>query len=105
MSEHPRKELAPGVTYRQLDYWTRLGLIKPDNGATPGTGRPRQWSPSEMQIARQIGLLRLEGMELESAARRARAMCEMVPAGYVPCGTGWPSADNKYSVKLDRDSE
>ena len=88
MAEHPRQELAPGMTYRQLDHWTRLGLVRPENGLTPGSGRPRQWSPGEMWIAQTIGLLRLEGYELPSAARVARARYEK--ARGIPCGTGWP---------------
>lgn len=77
MSAHPRKELAPGMTYRQLDYWTRLGHLRPDNGGTPGTGRPRRWSDREMLIAKEIGRLRLEGYELSAAARIARATYEV----------------------------
>lgn len=86
MSEHPRQELAPGMTYRQLDYWTRIGLIFPENGATPGSGRPRKWSGKEIAIARTIGLLRLEGVELATAARMARVEYETTR---VASGLGW----------------
>lgn len=30
-----------GVTYRQMDYWTRMGLIRPIEGEIPGTDRGR----------------------------------------------------------------
>jgi DNA-binding transcriptional MerR regulator len=71
VSEHPRQELYPGVTYRQLDYWTRIGYLFPAN-PTPGSGHRRQWSEPELAIARRIGELRLEGYELPAAARVAR---------------------------------
>lgn len=73
MADHPRQELAPGLTYRQLDYWTRRGLLHPENGPTPGSGRRRRWSVNELAVALRIGTLRLEGYELEAAARKARA--------------------------------
>lgn len=35
-----------GATYRQLDYWARMGVIPPDvlEDDTPGSGNPRRWS-------------------------------------------------------------
>jgi DNA-binding transcriptional MerR regulator len=89
VAEHPRKELAPGLTYRQLDHWTRRGLLHPDNSATPGSGHRRVWSESEMTIARAVGELRLLGMELEPAFRMARAN-QPPDTARVPCGLGWP---------------
>jgi hypothetical protein len=100
MAEHPRKELAPGLTYRQLDYWTRRGLLHPD-GPAPGSGHRRVWSEAEMAIARRVGELRLEGFELEAAFRRARAETNVAGAYLLtmavatlppttPCGLGWP---------------
>jgi DNA-binding transcriptional MerR regulator len=88
MTDHPRQELAPGLTYRQLDYWTRLGLLYPDNGPTPGSGHSRQWSDTELAVARRIGQYRLQGLELAAAARRAR---DETPPATIPCGLGWPA--------------
>lgn len=68
--------LPTGVTYRQLDYWTRLGLLKPENGTTPGSGRPRDWSTFELRVAEIIAELRALGFELPSAARLARQFAE-----------------------------
>jgi DNA-binding transcriptional MerR regulator len=88
VADHLRQELAPGMTYRQLDYWTRIGLLFPENGPTPGSGHGRQWSEAELWIARRMGELRLEGYELPAAARVARTAYET--ARGIPCGTGWP---------------
>ncbi len=63
--------LPPGVTYRQLDHWTRAGLITPANGA-PGSGRHRDWPPGELAVAATIGELRAAGVELTAAATIAR---------------------------------
>jgi DNA-binding transcriptional MerR regulator len=36
-----------GVTYRQLDYWLRIGAIQIED-PTPGTGRPRLFTEDEV---------------------------------------------------------
>lgn len=53
-------ELA-GVTYRQLDYWTRLGVVAPTLPATgPGSGRERRWSWTAIDlIARTAEAIRI----------------------------------------------
>lgn len=34
-----------GLTYRQIDYWTREGAIAPEHSdGVPGSGHPRHWS-------------------------------------------------------------
>jgi len=47
-----------GITYRQLDYWAGLGLIRWDSyddgsvrEAGPGSGRRRCWSTAEVRVA------------------------------------------------------
>lgn len=44
-----------GVTYRQLDYWTRSGWLHADV-ADPGQGHRRTWCPEEQTIARRMRL-------------------------------------------------
>lgn len=43
-----------GVTYRQLDHWSRQGVF-PWHDLTPGSGRRRQWDSDDIRIA---GVLR-----------------------------------------------
>lgn len=66
-------ELPEGLTYRQLDYWTRLGYVKTDGAPSPGSGGRRAWPAEELEIAARMVKLRDEGYELRLAAKRARA--------------------------------
>jgi hypothetical protein len=48
-------KLAPGVTYRQLDYWRRIGAIVPADGCSePGSGYRSRWSPRDAQRLRAV---------------------------------------------------
>jgi hypothetical protein len=60
-----------GISYRQLDYWTRIGLLVPDD-PTPGSGIARSWPDSEVIVALLIRRLLDAGLELRAAARVAR---------------------------------
>lgn len=59
------------VSYRQLDYWTRIRLLRPEN-PDPGTGRARDWPDAELAVAAMIARLTDAGLELRVAARVAR---------------------------------
>jgi DNA-binding transcriptional MerR regulator len=71
-----------GITYRQLDYWTRRGYLHALN-AGHGAGSVRQWSAFERLIASWIGRLTAAGLTLDAAARVARTArngtCELAP--------------------------
>lgn len=43
-----------GVTYRQLDYWDRIGLIGPSVANCFGTGTYRRWSDEDVLRVRII---------------------------------------------------
>jgi hypothetical protein len=66
-----------GITYRQLDHWTRLGYLRPVqphwNIRSGGTGYARQWPESELAIAASMGRLIRLGLTVEAAHRVARA--------------------------------
>lgn len=49
--------LALGVTYRQLDYWVRAGLIPGMSERGPGSGGRRQWTPDQVDAARRVAAL------------------------------------------------
>lgn len=42
------------ITYRQLDYWSTLGLLC-HSGGILGSGVPRSFSPVEVRVAAAIG--------------------------------------------------
>ena len=59
-------------TYRQLDYWTRVGYLHPDN-PTPGCGTVRYWPASERRIAATMVRLTAAGIPPRVAHDVARA--------------------------------
>ena len=81
------RRLPEGVSYRNLDYWTRQGWLRPENGATPGSGRSREWPESELEIARRMARLTAAGITASVAAEFAR---EQWPFGDIaPGATLW----------------
>lgn len=43
-----------GITYRQLDHWTRLGLVRPSIDAVTGSGHHRRWSSHDVAVLRVL---------------------------------------------------
>lgn len=43
-----------GATYRQLDYWCRVGLVAPSVTAAAGYGSRRRWSSSDVDAVRRV---------------------------------------------------
>ena len=66
-----------GITYKQLDHWTRLGHLHPVGGS--GTGNSRAWTDDEVEIARRMGRLTAAGLPLGWSAQFAR--------------NGWPAGE------------
>lgn len=60
-----------GCSYRQLDYWIRVGHLQPP-GAQDGSGSHREWSETEIRVAALIFELERAGFRLEVAAGMAR---------------------------------
>jgi hypothetical protein len=46
-----------GITYRQLDYWARLGLLRPSVADARGSGSRRRYGEADVEIARAVGEL------------------------------------------------
>lgn len=64
---------AIGCSYRQWDYWTRLGLIKTEDGdTTPGSGKRRYWPKEEIDVAARMVRLIKAGLDVRVAAQVAR---------------------------------
>jgi DNA-binding transcriptional MerR regulator len=60
-----------GITYRQLDYWSRQGWLRP---ATPanGSGTRREWTNDELAVAARMAKLVNAGLPPNIAADAAR---------------------------------
>jgi hypothetical protein len=75
-----------GITYRQIDHWTRTGIIHTDQDLTdcwdggdpqrPGTGFNRIYSDAETQVLRMLGALVRAGFSPVAGARVARQLVE-----------------------------
>jgi hypothetical protein len=72
-----------GITYRKLDYWTRLGHLRPEHDG--GSGYDRCWPPEEVQVACRIARLTDAGLPLAIAAGFAR---DHWPCGEIAPGVG-----------------
>jgi hypothetical protein len=46
-----------GATYRQLDYWARLGILRPHGNSCPGTGVSRRWDATLAPVARRLAVV------------------------------------------------
>lgn len=55
-----------GITYRQLDYWTRTGLVRPSLTDAAGSGSRREYSYRDLLELRVIKNLIDAGIKLES---------------------------------------
>lgn len=60
-----------GISYRQLDYWTRRGWLKPEQ-ARQTSGSWRRWPDEELAVLRRMAALVAVGVTAEAAARLAR---------------------------------
>lgn len=54
-----------GVSFRQLDYWSRVGVIVPETPAA-GSGSARQFTGTQVRNIAMIGRLRELGVSLEA---------------------------------------
>ena len=100
--------LAAGLTYRQIDHWTKQGYLKPA-GSTSGSGHPRQWSGEELRVARVMVQLLAAGFTVTAAhdvARRGPGAHDLGDTVRVVVREGvnepWPaSMDRPGSLTVD----
>jgi DNA-binding transcriptional MerR regulator len=85
---HSKEQMleASGLTYRQLDYWTRNGLLKCVK-KTVGSGHTRKWLDGEVHVARAMCLLTEAGVAPDAANRAVR-------------NDGWLSSAVRVSIHL-----
>jgi DNA-binding transcriptional MerR regulator len=58
-----------GITYRQLDYWTRTDLIRPSIADAKGSGSQRRYSYRDLLELKVIKSLLDAGVSLQSARK------------------------------------
>src|ERR1700728_1548198 len=58
-----------GITYRQLDYWARTGLLRPSLADAKGSGSQRLYSYSDVVELKVIKQLLDAGVNLQQARR------------------------------------
>lgn len=67
-------ELA-GITYRQLDYWTRIGLIVPSIQSAKGSGTRRRFSARDVRILAALGTTEPRMRPMLAEALRTNTEC------------------------------
>lgn len=58
-----------GITYRQLDYWCRIGLVEPSLAAAKGSGSQRLYTDLDLRVLLVIGHLLRSGASLGAMRR------------------------------------
>src|SRR5262245_62676411 len=56
---------AAGITYRQLDYWARTGLVEPSVRAAAGSGSQRLYGFRDILVLRVVKRLLDTGISLQ----------------------------------------
>lgn len=64
-----------GASYRQVDYWSKRGYLRPEQVKT-GSGKHRRWPRQEYDVLRVMVKLQTAGCEVSAAAKIARAAVE-----------------------------
>lgn len=82
-----------GITYRQLDYWARTGLLVPSITAAKGSGTQRRYSYRDVLELKVIKQLLDAGLSLNSARKAIECLREdlgedLASANLVINGTG-----------------
>lgn len=90
-------ELA-GITYRQLDYWIRTGLIAPSIAEGHGSGTQRRFSATDVREVRLVAALMSQGID-QRRIRRALEWLRDVPSAR------WLVVGSRVDVADDGDLE
>jgi DNA-binding transcriptional MerR regulator len=65
-----------GISYRQLDYWARTGLLRPSLAEANGSGTKRRYSYRDLLELKVIKRLLDGGVSLQSARRAVGCLRE-----------------------------
>ncbi|MGH9101463.1 MAG: MerR family transcriptional regulator [Acidimicrobiales bacterium] len=63
-----------GITYRQLDYWARTGLLRPSLAEARGSGTQRRYSYGDLIELKVIKQLLDSGVSLQTARRAIQCL-------------------------------
>lgn len=96
-----------GISYRQLDYWARTGLVVPSVPAR-GSGTQRGYSEHDVAVLVLVAGLLRAGMSLQAARRAAGVLAEvphemwstMEPVAVTPAGAVHLSGECSQPVYL-----
>nr|WP_327078684.1 MerR family transcriptional regulator [Kytococcus aerolatus] len=72
----PQACAAAGVTYRQLDYWARTGLLRPSIRGASGSGSQRLYSFRDIVVLKIIKRLLDTGVSLQQIRVAVDAVAE-----------------------------
>ena len=70
---------AAGITYRQLDYWARTGLVEPTVRGATGSGTQRLYSFRDILLLKVIKRLLDAGISLQQIRRRSSTCASAAP--------------------------
>ncbi len=73
----PEVTKAVGISYRQLDYWARTGLVTPSIREAGGSGTQRLYSFQDMLVLRIIKKLLDAGVGLQQIRKAVEYLQEM----------------------------
>ena len=62
----PTAQAAAGITYRQLDYWARTGLVEPSIRSASGSGTQRLYSFRDVLVLKVVKKLLDTGVSLQN---------------------------------------
>jgi DNA-binding transcriptional MerR regulator len=66
-----------GISYRQLDYWARTGLVRPSIADAKGSGTQRQYSFQDLALLRIIKKLLDTGVSLQQIRKAMDSLRQM----------------------------
>ena len=67
---------ATGITYRQLDYWARTGLVEPSLRAAAGSGSQRLYSFKDILVLKVVKKLLDTGISLQQVRVAVQQLSE-----------------------------
>lgn len=79
-SSHQVAEMV-GITYRQLDYWVRVGIIGAEHKARVGSGCPRRWTLEEVYRLKAIVARYTEALAIIEQFRSGALWEQAAPEG------------------------
>lgn len=66
-----------GISYRQLDYWARTGLVRPSIKDAQGSGTQRQYSFQDLVVLKVIKSLLDTGVSLQRVRKAVEYLHDM----------------------------